>query len=49
MAEPTGFAVSIITHVDLAREIIEYVRDAYHGRKERDEIFLEVTSVQEVL
>jgi hypothetical protein len=49
MAEPVGFAASIITLVELAKDILEYVRDAYHGRKERNEIFLEVTSTLEVL
>ena len=49
MMEPVGFTASIITLVDLAKEVIEYLRDAYHGKKERNEIFVEVTSTQDVL
>jgi hypothetical protein len=49
MTEPVGFAASIITLLDLSREVLEYIKDAYHANKEREEIFLEVTSTQDVL
>jgi len=49
MAEPVGFAASIITLVDLTNKVFEYMNDAYRSTKERDKIFHEVTGTQEVL
>ena len=49
MAEPAGFAASIITLLDLAKEVLEYISDTYHASKERNEIFMEVKSTQEIL
>ena len=49
MAEPVGFAASIVTLLDLTKQVLEYIHDAYHANKEREEILHEVRSTQQIL
>lgn len=49
MAESVGFAASLITLLNLAKDALRYIKDAYHSNKEREEIFLGVTNTQDVL
>jgi hypothetical protein len=49
MSELVGLAASISILLDLAKEVLEYLKDTYHGSKERNDIYVEVVSTQEIL
>lgn len=49
MAEPVGFAASIITLLELTKGVLEYIRDAYNAINERKKLSDEIESTQRLL
>jgi len=49
MAEPVGFAASIITLLQLTKDVLEYLKEAHNASHERSKLSAEIESTQNLL